>query len=143
MPQADGTKKSVLSSLKKAAISTLGESQSMTDKVENDSDVSNNPAVIYTSKGRMATPVYAYEDGVVITPRANTANIYYQLTYIDSKDKVVDSIALPQSIKPLEAGYGNTGFNFSYDAIYNYGEGLSNLGTYTPLSKSDDYQNQK
>lgn len=94
--------------------------------------------------GRMSTPVYAYKDGVVITPRANSGNIYYQLTYIDTHDEVQDSICLPQNMRPLEAGYGKTGFNFSFDAIYNYGEGISNLGTYTPMDKSKNgYANLK
>lgn len=143
LPHADGSKNTVLSSLKKMLINSLSQNSNTTDKVFSDSDVENNPFVIATSKGRMATPVYAYENSVIITPRTNSANIYYQLTRIDENNNIIDSLALPQSMKPLEAGYGNTGFNFSYDAIYNYGEGLSNLGTYTPLSKSDNYKNQQ
>ena len=37
-------------------------------------------------------------------------------------------------MKPLEAGYGDTGFMFSFEAIYNFGEGIANLGTYIPAS---------
>ena len=34
-------------------------------------------------------------------------------------------------MKPLEAGYGNTGFMFSFDAGYQYGGGIASIGTYT------------
>lgn len=45
-----------------------------------------------------------------------------------------NSLVLPSSMKPLEAGYGDTGFMFSFEAIYNFGEGIANLGTYIPAS---------
>ena len=89
----------------------------------------------YTSKGRMCTPPYATGDSVVITPRAAASSSRYQLTRIDAQSaSVVDSLVLPSSMKPLEAGYGDTGFMFSFEAIYNFGEGIANLGTYIPAS---------
>ena len=89
----------------------------------------------YTSKGRMCTPPYATGDSVVITPRAAASSSRYQLTRIDAQSAcVVDSLVLPSSMKPLEAGYGDTGFMFSFEAIYNFGEGIANLGTYIPAS---------
>ena len=39
--------------------------------------------------------------------------------------------------KPLEAGYGNTGFMFSFDAGYQYGGGIASIGTYTPGQRRD------
>ena len=128
----------MLSCLKKADFNKLSNANKLTKDVESNDDISSNDFCVYTSMGRMSSPVYGYKDGVVITPRAKSGNIYYQLTYLDQNDKVKDSICLPQNMKPLEAGYGNTGFNFAFDAIYNYGEGISNLGTYTPLSKTND-----
>ena len=89
---------------------------------------------VYASEGRMCTPIYATAEGVVITPRAKTSGTYYQLTYLNSKAEVVDSLILPSSMRPIEAGYGATGFNFAYDAIYSYGGGIANLGTYTPAT---------
>lgn len=87
----------------------------------------------YTSDGRMATPPYGTADGVVITPRAEASGVYYQLTYLDAaSESVLDSVVLPASMRPLEAGYGETGFMFSFDAIYDYGDGISQLGTYAP-----------
>lgn len=144
LPNINGPKNSLLSSLKRADLYSLATNDNTTAKVQSSSDIKENKNTVYTSMGRMSTPVYAYKDGVVITPRANSGNIYYQLTYLNNKGEVEDSICLPQNMRPLEAGYGQTGFNFSFDAIYNYGEGISNLGTYTPLDKSgDNYSNLK
>ena len=41
-------------------------------------------------------------------------------------------------MRPLEAGYGDNGFSFSFDAWYNYGDGISQIGTYTPASPVAD-----
>lgn len=95
--------------------------------------------IIYTSHGRMATPIYALDDGVVITPRTDTQTPHYQLTYLDAQSaEIRDTLVLPSSMKPLVAGYGRTGFSFSFDAIYNFGDGISNLGTYTPARSVKD-----
>lgn len=92
----------------------------------------------YVSHGRMCTPPYALSDGVVITPRAEASSVRYQLTLIDAENgEVRDHMTLPTSMRPLEAGFGNTGFSFSFDAIYNYGDGIANLGTYTPRQQTD------
>lgn len=89
---------------------------------------------VCVSQGRMCTPVCATAEGVVATPRAQTSGTYYQLTHIGGDGSVLDTLILPSSMKPLEAGYGTNGFNFAFDAIYNYGGGIANLGTYTPAS---------
>ena len=47
-------------------------------------------------------------------------------------------MVLPRSMRPLEAGYGDNGFSFSFDAWYNYGDGISQIGTYTPASRVTD-----
>lgn len=104
----------------------------------------DNAEVVFSSLGRMSTPPYALSEQIVITPRANTSGVYHQLTLLDAADSSVrDRMMLPQAMKPLEAGYGKTGFNFSFDGIYNYGDGISNLGTYTPMQTHDpeNYQN--
>lgn len=89
---------------------------------------------VYLSEGRMCTPIYAMAEGVVITPRAKASGTYYQLTYVDAAGAVADTMVLPQSMKPLEVGYGATGFSFAFDGIYNYGGGIANLGTYAPAT---------
>ncbi len=101
--------------------------------------------VVYTSHGRMSTPVYAQTDAVVIAPRAEAAGVYYQLTCLDAESgETRDSLVLPLNMKPLEAAYGPTGFSFSFDAWYTYGDGISGIGTYVPANPVLDgnYENQ-
>ncbi len=105
---------------------------------------SDDVEVVYRSNGRMATPPYGLTDGVVITPRTDTDTVHYQLTFIDAKSgDVRDTLVLPTSMHPLEAGYGETGFMFSFEDIYDYGDGIANLGTYVPAQNvtNDDYSN--
>ena len=89
--------------------------------------------VIYTSIGRMSTAIYPLAESLVITPRTDSTSINHQLTLLDAEQgEVLDKVVLPTSMKPLEAGYGANGFTFSFDAWYSYGEGIANIGTYTP-----------
>ena len=89
--------------------------------------------MLLTSNGRFCTPIYASHDQITVTPRAVADTVHYELTVIDAASKsVLDTMVLPQAMKPLEAGYGKTGFMFSFEGIYSYGEGISNLGTYAP-----------
>ena len=124
LPQTDGEHRADASELRAC---TMGGSDAHT---------------VFESNGRMCTPPYPTESGIVITPRANASGVYYQLTYIDSdSESVMDTMTLPASMRPLEAAYGATGFAFSFDAIYNYGGGIAQLGTYTPLvdTREGDY----
>lgn len=90
---------------------------------------------LYSSKGTMATAPYAGRDCVVITPRAERGKSYHQLTRLDAATgQTTDTLVLPMSMKPLDAGWGPAGFTFSFDGIYNYGGGIRNLGTYTPIA---------
>ena len=117
LPKADGKARSENSLVKRAA---FGSANAAADTV-------------CTSHGRMSTPPYALVDSIVVTPRTNTSSVHHQLTRIDAQTgSVTDAMVLPTSMKPLEAGYGNNGFMFSFDSIYNYGGGIANLGTYTP-----------
>lgn len=115
LPKADGPKRAESSLFKRA---TMG---------------ATDTEVLWTSVGRMATPPYAAADSVIITPRTDTSSIHYQLVRVDANTgEALDAMALPTSMRPLEAGYGNTGFMFSFDAGYQYGGGIASLGTYTP-----------
>ena len=115
LPKASGSKKAEPSLFKRA---TMGATDTET---------------LWTSIGRMATIPYATSDSVIITPRTDTSSIHYQLVRINANTgEALDAMALPTSMKPLEAGYGNTGFMFSFDAGYQYGDGIANLGTYVP-----------
>ncbi len=104
---------------------------------------SKESSVVYSSKRVFATRVCPVADGVVITPRVDSTSVYYQLTKIDESTlQTSDSLVLPTSMKPYEASWGETGFSFAFESIYNYGGGIANLGTYTPLSKPAAYSYQ-
>ena len=90
--------------------------------------------IIYISPSSFKTPIYVYENSIIVSPRAQDNTTYIQLTCLDVDGKVQDVLTLPQNMIPLEASYGPTGFNFSFDAIYTQGKGLSKLGTYVPFS---------
>lgn len=88
----------------------------------------------WRSHGRMGTPIYSTGDGVVIAPRADSSGVYYQLTLLQASDgQMQDQLTLPAAMKPLEAGYVNGRFTFSFDAAYSNHEGLSSIGTYAPI----------
>ena len=77
-------------------------------------------------------------DSLALAPRARTSGTYYQLTHLDAATgEVTDACVLPSSMKPMECGWGKTGFSFAFDGIYNYGEGIANLGTYLPMESPE------
>jgi hypothetical protein len=89
--------------------------------------------VVYSAAGKMACAPASTEAGVAIAPRAAGSSSRYQLTYIDaSTGTVTDRLTLPSSMKPNYLTYGPHGFSFSFEGIYDVGDGISNLGTYTP-----------
>ena len=95
---------------------------------------------VYSSKRAFATRVAPATDGVVITPRADSTTVYYQLTKISADTlQPVDQMTLPSSMTPEVVGYGSSGFSFGFTSIYNYGGGIANLGTYTPRAAVQAY----
>ena len=46
---------------------------------------STGAETVCSSTGRMATPPYALDDAVIVTPRTDTASVHYQLTRIDAE----------------------------------------------------------
>lgn len=102
---------------------------------------SDQVQVPYTSKRPFATRVTPTTDGVVIAPRADSSSVYYSLTKISASDlSTVDQMTLPSAMTPQSASYGKSGFAFTFENIYNYGGGISNLGTYTPMAAVTPYQ---
>lgn len=90
---------------------------------------------VYEAKGYMACAPSSSPTGIACAPRSDESGTYYQLTHIDAESgEVTDQLTLPASMKPSEISYGATGFSFSFDGIYQYGDGISNLGTYTPVT---------
>ena len=154
LPNAQGPKKTSASTLRCAAVTGAASGASSTSAAAGASGASANAGstgtdsssmatsnsaststyeVVLSSQGRMCTPVYASDDEITVTPRAQTSGVYYQLTVINANThEIKETMVLPQSMKPLEAGYGETGFMFSFEGIYSYGDGIANLGTYAP-----------
>lgn len=96
---------------------------------------------VYESLHSFACRIVAAADGVVIAPRLNSSTRYYQLTRILASDfSVADQVVLPQGMTPCNIGYGKSGFAFAFDNIYNYGDGIANLGTYTPMKAVTPYE---
>jgi len=95
----------------------------------------------FESARRMCCAPYATDNALVICPRLDMGTVYYQMTCLDAKSgKLLDACTLPSGMAPTSVAYGETGFAFTFDSIYNYGEGIANLGTYTPMTKPDgDY----
>lgn len=89
--------------------------------------------VVYESAGAMACSPSTAENGIVIAPRNDSASSKrYQLALIDAESgQVADAMLLPALMRPAFVAYGTSGFSFAFDSIYNYGEGIANLGTYT------------
>ena len=99
----------------------------------------NTATCVYENVRRMGTPPYSSGESVTIAPRLDESTTYFRLTNINAlKGETNDTMTLPGGMKPLEAGYGKTGFMFSFANIYDYGEGISNLGTYVPMSLPAD-----
>ncbi|MBQ9022064.1 MAG: Tat pathway signal protein [Eggerthellaceae bacterium] len=88
---------------------------------------------LYDSVGRMSAPLTTYENSIIFSPRHPDATSYCDLMRIDaSSGKVLDSLTLPSGMYPHQIAYGATGFSFCFENIYDYGGGISNLGSYTP-----------
>ncbi len=98
---------------------------------------------ICSSKTAFATRLTAADEGIVVTPRADSAKVYYQITLISADDySTIDQLTLPASMSPDIVGYGRSGFSFGFTNIYSYGDGIANLGTYTPESEVSTYNYQ-
>lgn len=122
-PKADGTAAKSQSALKASRFGS--------DAVE----------VPWTTKHAFATRLVAADDGVVIAPRAESTTTYYQITKIAASDRsTVDQMTLPSSMTPNFVSYGRSGFSFGFSSIYNYGDGIANLGTYTPRAAATPFQ---
>lgn len=90
----------------------------------------------WRSKGRMGTAPYSTGDEVVITPRVDTTGVYYQVTLLDADSgSKKDELTLPTPMKPLDAGYVDGRFTFSFDASYQDQGGLSGIGTFAPIDR--------
>lgn len=90
----------------------------------------------WRSRGRMGTAPYSTGNEVVITPRVDTTGVYYQMTLLDADSgSKKDELTLPTPMKPLDAGYVDGRFTFSFDASYQNQGGLSGIGTFAPIDR--------
>lgn len=88
---------------------------------------------VLEATGGFACSVAPAGAGVATAQRATRSGKTWQLIYVgDEAGSVTDSLNLPATMKPLDVSYGPNGFGFTFDSIYQVGEGISNLGTYTP-----------
>lgn len=122
LPSEQGSQRKADSTLRRA---TFGQAPAEGEEAD----------VVFTSPGRMACAPATSTSGIVIAPRTETKGTYYQLTHLDgTTGEIIDTLVLPNAMKPSEVAYGTTGFSFAFDSIYDYGDGISNLGTYTPVT---------
>ena len=100
---------------------------------------SSDVETVHTSMGRSLAPLYSASDGVCACARINDGSRYWELVHIASEDgKARERFTLPSGMQPSQIGYGASGFSFCFDSIYDYGDGISNLGTYTPVENTDE-----
>ena len=94
---------------------------------------SSESTTVHKSVGRSTAPLYACSDGVATAPRIGSGARYWELVHVlESTGEADATITLPNGMQPSAVGFGVTGFAFCFDSIYDYGDGISNLGTYTP-----------
>lgn len=92
---------------------------------------------VLTSHGRFCGGLSANGQTLTAMPRADTSSgVHYQLTAIQN-GSVVTSVVLPRAYKPSGAIFLNGGFAFGISASYDYGDGISNVGTYYPIGQDN------
>ena len=103
-------------------------------------DSPKKASTVYTVDGscQCALSIDNSNGNVIITAPNPDASSQCQILNVDSSGTVVDSLTFPSRMTPQEVAYGSTGFAFSFESIYNYGDGIANLGTYTSQSKPDN-----
>lgn len=93
-----------------------------------------SPVVVHTSHGRFCGGLCASGGVVTAMPRVDTSGVYYQLTAFESTSgSVISSQVMPASFRPQAAVFMDGKFSFTIGASYDYGGGISEVGTYFPL----------
>lgn len=99
-------------------------------KKTEDSLLKTNGGVAYTSHGRFNGGLYTSGKSVVCMPRYDSkSSVYYQITAIQNGGVVATQV-LPHGYRPSTFTYVNGSFSFGIGAGYDYGDGISNVGTY-------------
>ena len=120
---------------------TSSSSKSALYKIDIGSDASKLENVL-TSKSFATAPSYTKE-GIVVTPRNDNYTSRFDIRLLDGKAGTLkDILTLPQSMTPQDASYGGTGFSFSFYGNYDYGDGISSLGTYAQMTLGEALQDE-
>lgn len=88
---------------------------------------------LYESPGRFATWPRVSDGYLTIAPRVKAdEGTFYALVAIDleSDNKTVAQMVMPETISPFEAVYMGGSFALSIEANYGYGGSLGNMGTF-------------
>ena len=88
--------------------------------------------------------------GIVASPRNSYSASRFNISLFDpDTGEIADNLTLPQSMTPQDVTYGKTGFSFTFQGSYTYGDGIANIGTYvqsalgTTLAADDDAARDK
>lgn len=88
---------------------------------------------------RIACDIAKDSSGVVVSYFDNESSSY-AITRLDAESAdITDTMLLPSLLKPTYVGYGNTGFAFALEDIYNGEGGIGNIGTYTSSGIDDEW----
>ncbi len=92
-------------------------------------------AAVTTPGGFACAPTPA-PGGVACAQRQSAKGKTWQLIFVSEEDgQITDRLTLPSTMKPMDVSYGPNGFGFSFDALYEFGDGMANLGTYVPAEE--------
>lgn len=84
---------------------------------------------------RFACGPVATKEGLIATPRNTVSSSCYDIKLIDpNSGSLKDVCTLPSSMRPQDVGYGKTGFTFTFSGSYDYGEGISGMGSYASIT---------
>ena len=88
---------------------------------------------VLETKSFATAPVHA-KSGIVVSPKNEVSTSRYDIRLLDGQTGTLkDILTLPQSMTPQDVAYGKTGFSFSFQGSYDYGDGISGVGTYAQM----------
>ena len=91
---------------------------------------------VITSHGRFCGGLSVNGNTLTAMPRADVSGVYYQMTSVEG-GSIVSTTLLPRAYKPNGAIFLNGSFAFGISASYDYGDGISNVGTYYQIGQDN------
>ncbi len=96
---------------------------------------SDSVDIVAESPGGFACAPAPAGTGIASAISESRSGSVWTLIYADDEaGQITDSLTMPATMKPQNVSYGPNGFGFTFDSIYQVGDGISNLGTYTPAN---------